>query len=174
VARLSEIYILDTGALFSTWTKGVSTGEFLTVSGVLQEIRNKPSKLRSDILMILEQLKEEFPASASIKAVKSAAQATGDYNVLSEVDVDLLALAYTKKSQGLPITLVSSDLAVLNTARRMGIAIIDPSGRFQHEIVWSFKCPACNHKSKSATKDLECPVCGTQMRRIVSRKKKTR
>ena len=124
--------------------------------------------------MTLERLREEAPETVSIRAVQSAAQATGDSRVLSEADVDLLALAHTKKSQGFSTTLVSSDLAVLNTAKQMGISIIDPSGRFRHEIIWSFKCPACNHKSKSTTKDLECPVCGTQMRRIISSKKKTR
>ncbi len=174
MTRLSQLYILDAGVIFSTWTKGVSTGSFLTVSGVLQEIKNKPSKLRADILMVLEQLRDEIPETASFKIVQSAAHDTGDDMVLSDVDIELLALAHTKKSQGLPVTLVSSDFAILNTAHHLGIPTIDPSGRFQHKIIWSFKCPACNHKSKSTKKDSECPICGTKMRRVVSSKKKTR
>ena len=174
MARLTQLYVLDAGVLFSTWTKGVKDGEFLTVSGVLQEIRNKPSKTRTDMLIILEQLEEDTPDASSVKAVKMAAQETGDDRVLSDVDINLIALAHTKKSQGIQAKLVSLDMAVLNTAKHLGISTLDPSGRFKHEIIWSFKCPACNHKSNSASRDLECPICGTQMRRVVSSRKQNR
>ncbi len=171
---LSNLYLLDAGVIFSTWTKGIQNGTFLTTPGVLQEVRNKPSQLRAEILLVLEKLQEETPESDSLKAVHLAAQKTGDDSVLSEVDVEILALAHTKKSQNLNPILVSSDMAILNTAQFMGISILDPTGKFRHEIIWSYKCPACNHTTNSMTKDLECPVCGTRMKRIVSKKRNSR
>jgi len=119
------------------------------------------------------RLTYETPESSALDIVREAAKETGDDKVLSHVDLELLALAQSKMSQGQSTTLVSTDLAVLNTARHMGLSILDPSHRFQHEIIWSLKCPACNYNTKAKAKTLECPVCGTAMRRVVSKKKKT-
>jgi rRNA maturation endonuclease Nob1 len=170
---MSHAYVLDAGVLFSTWTSKIPEGEFVTTSSVLEEIRNKPSKIRADMLILIERLQEDSATPTSIKAVRSAASDTGDESVLSETDIEIIALAHTKKSLGIKTTLVSTDLAVLNTARYLGLVVIDPSGRFKHEIIWTYRCPACNHKSISKTKDLECPVCGTTMRRVVQRKRKS-
>jgi len=171
---MSHIYVLDAGVLFSSWTIKVPEGTFTTTSSVLEEVKNRPSKVRTEILTLLDRLQEDFATPESIKAVRLAADKTGDKSVLSEVDIEIVALAHTKNSLGMKTTLVSTDLAVLNTARHLGITIIDPSGRFKHEIVWSLKCPACYHKSSSKAKELECPVCGTVMRRVVHRRSKSR
>jgi len=154
---MSHIYVLDAGVLFSSWTIKVPEGMFTTTSSVLEEVKNRPSNVRTEILTLLDRLQEDFATPESIKAVR-----------------EIVALALTKKSLGMKTTLVSTDLAVLNTARHLGITIIDPSGRFKHEIVWSLKCPACYHKSSSKAKELECPVCGTVMRRVVHRRRKSR
>ena len=171
---MSPTYILDAGVLFSSWTSKIPEGVFLTTASVLEEVKNRPSKVRTEVLTLLDRLREDYPTQESLKAVMQAASETGDNSVLSEIDIGIIALAHTKNSLGTKTILVSTDLAVLNTARHLGISILDPSGRFKHEIVWSYKCPGCNHKSDSKTKDLECPVCGTTMRRVVQRKQKSR
>ncbi|TFG35012.1 hypothetical protein EU527_00770 [Candidatus Thorarchaeota archaeon] len=174
MSELSQIYVVDTSVLFSTWMNRMKDGNFVTVTGVIEEIKNRPSRLRTEILLHLDKLKEEAPESLSLDIVRTTAKDSGDLKVLSETDIDLISLAHTKMTNGFSTTLVSSDLAVLNTARHVGISTLDPSGKFQHEIIWLLKCPACNRKSKSTVKTLDCPVCGTQMRRIVSSKKKIR
>jgi len=174
VTLMSHTYILDAGVLFSNWTSKISDGVFITTSTVLEEVRNKPSKVRAEILTLLDRLHEDYPSSESLNVVRKASTKTGDRSVLSDVDIEIIALAYSKKSLGESVTLVSTDLAVLNTARQLGIEIQDPSGKFKHEITWSLKCPACNHRSKFKANELECPVCGTPMKRIVNRKRKSR
>ncbi len=171
---MSQIYVLDAGVLFSDWTSKIPDGLFVTTSSVLEEVRNRPSKLRAEMLTLLDRLQEDFPAPESLKAVRLAADKTGDKSVLSEVDIEIIALAHSKKSLGAITTLVSTDLAVLNTARHLGLTVLDPSRRFKHEIVWALKCPACKHKSRFRTTNLECPVCGTIMRRYVHKKHKSR
>ncbi len=170
---MSHTYVLDAGVLFSTWTTKVPQGTFVTTATVLEEVKNRPSQVRADILAILDRLHEDIASADSIAAVKGAATKTGDISVLSDVDIEIIALAHAKNSVGTDTTLVSTDLAVLNTARHLGIAILDPSGKFKHQIVWGLRCPACNHRSSSQVKDLECPVCGTKMKRFVQRKRKS-
>ncbi|MFW9844584.1 MAG: NOB1 family endonuclease [Candidatus Thorarchaeota archaeon] len=171
---MSHTYVLDAGVLFYNWTAKIPEGLFVTTSSALEEVKNRPSKVRIEFLSLIDRLQEDFPTDDSIKAVRHAATKTGDRSVLSEVDVEIVALAHTKHSLGTKTTLVSTDLAVLNTARHLGLTILDPSGTFKHEIVWRLKCPACNHKSDSKAKYLECPVCGTTMRRVVQKKRKSR
>lgn len=170
---MSQTYVLDAGALFSNWTAQIPEGLFVTTTRILEEIRNRPSKARADILTLLDRLQEDFPTADSLKEVKLAAAKTGDVSVLSEVDIEIIALAHSKKSLSTKTTLVSTDLAVLNTARHLGIHVIDPNRKFKHEIVWALKCPACKHKSRYRTTNLECPVCGTVMRRFVHKKHKS-
>jgi rRNA maturation endonuclease Nob1 len=165
---------LDAGIFFSSLTAKIPDGIFITTSSVLEEVRNRPSKVRAEILTLLDQLSEDYPTQESLKAVKQAASITGDRSVLSDVDIEIVALAHSKNALGVKTTLVSTDLAVLNTARQLGLAILDPSRRFKHEIIWSLKCPACNHKSRSKAKEQACPVCGTIMRRVVQHKRKSR
>lgn len=174
MTRLSQVYVVDSGVLFTTWIQKIKDGTFVTISGVLDEVRNRPSKLRTDILLVLDSLREEAPDKSSLEAVQKAAKEMGDYKVLSEVDLELIGLALMKKDQGVSIAIVSTDLALLNTAKHLGIRIIDPSGKFQRKIVWSLRCPACKHVSKSKLDSMDCPICGTQMRRVASSKRKNR
>ncbi|MDH4212918.1 MAG: hypothetical protein OEV85_03260 [Candidatus Thorarchaeota archaeon] len=167
---MSHIYVIDSGVLFSDWTRQAPNGVFTTTSGVVDEIRNRPTKFRVDILELLDKLQKETPPIASIRAVVKAAAETGDKPVLSETDIELIALAHAKKMTGISATLVSTDMAILNTARHLRIDILDPSHKFKDDIRWILICPACNHKSQVSTEGLECPICGTQMLRKVSRK----
>ncbi len=168
--EMSHIYVIDSGAFFSTWIRQIPDGNFITTEEVTDEIHNKPSKFRVDTLELLDRLRKETPPVESIKVVVKAATKTGDKPVLSETDIKLIALAQSKIGTGTRTTLVSTDMAILNTARYLGIDIIDPSGKFKDDIRWILICPACNHKTKVSKDDLECPICGTQMRRKVSRK----
>ncbi|RDE13471.1 MAG: hypothetical protein C4K48_08165 [Candidatus Thorarchaeota archaeon] len=167
---MPRTYVVDAGALFSTWTKRVGEGVFSTTTDVVDEIRNRPSKFRADLLEVLDRLREEAPPTDSINAARRAATETGDDSILSETDIELIALAHSKRQDGSSIVLVSTDLAVLNTARHMGIETVDPSGKFKDDIKWVSICPACGHRSVASKAGLECPVCGTPMRRRVFKK----
>jgi UPF0271 protein len=167
---MSRTYVIDAGALLSTWTERVHEGMFFTTTDVMDELRNRPSKFRADLLEVLDRLREEMPTTDSISAARRAATETGDDTILSKTDVKLIALAHSKKQDGLTIVLVSTDLAILNTARYMGIETLDPSGKFKDDIKWALFCPACNHRSTALKADHECPVCGTPMRRRALRK----
>jgi rRNA maturation endonuclease Nob1 len=167
---MSHIYVIDAGVLFSTWMKRYPEGMFLTTPQVREEVQNRSSKLRADILEILDRLQEESPVVDSIKVTRRAASETGDRTSLSENDIELIALAHSKSRSGASVVLVSTDMSILNTARRMGIETIDPSGKFKDDIQWILMCPGCGHRSTQPVDGLECPICGTTMGRKVLRK----
>ncbi|KAI7740007.1 hypothetical protein M8C21_028025, partial [Ambrosia artemisiifolia] len=71
--------------------------KFVSVSDVIQEIRDPMSRHRLNILPFTVETME--PSPDSLKKVISFARATGDLQTLSDVDLKLIALTYTLEAQ---------------------------------------------------------------------------
>jgi len=169
---MSPVYVIDAGVLISTWTDKKLESNFCTTPGIIEEVRNRMSRFRAETLFLLEKMHERTPSIDEVKRIESVATSTGDRSVLSNNDIELIALASTLISEGEDVILVSTDFAVLNTATQLDIPIIDPNMRFKKKIVWGMSCPACQYRSKTPARDTECPVCGTPMKRTPLRKPK--
>ncbi|MFW9807186.1 MAG: hypothetical protein ACFFFK_10705 [Candidatus Thorarchaeota archaeon] len=172
---MSQVYVVDAGVLFSTWAMSVKDAKLTTTTGILSEVHNRRSQERAEILMILERMTSMDPADDYLVRAKAAAIRSGDNLVISKNDTELVALALMLDDfGGNNVVLVSTDMAVLNTASHLGLNILDPSGKFGHKITWAMSCPACHYKSKTLKREIECPVCGTKMRRTPIKKRKVR
>ncbi|MGD9382237.1 MAG: hypothetical protein PVI03_07320 [Candidatus Thorarchaeota archaeon] len=167
-----HLYIIDTGALLSQWTLKNPHFAFMTTQSVIDEIQNRPSKNRVQNLLSTDRLRIESPDADAIKMTEQKAREVGDYNVLSSEDLELVSLALWQKQLGHDVSVVSSDLAVLNTAAALGLSTLDPKRRMREEITWVLKCPGCRNEEPEGAINLECPVCGTIMLRKPKRKKK--
>ncbi|MFW9944778.1 MAG: NOB1 family endonuclease [Promethearchaeota archaeon] len=168
------VYILDAAALFSQWTLQNPEGSLLTTPSVLNELVNRPSQERAQRLISTDRLRIEAPGTKHVQAVKKAAEHTGDLGVLSPVDTELIALALQEKERNKKVTVVSTDLSVLNTAALLGISILDPGKRMKHLVRWRLRCPACGHEEDFVAVRMECPVCGTEMKRKAGDKRNIR
>jgi rRNA maturation endonuclease Nob1 len=100
------------------------------------------------------------------------AREMGDYSVLSREDLELISLALQQKHLGHEVSIVSSDLALLNTAAALGLSTLDPKGRMKEKITWVLRCPGCGNEESEGTTLVECPVCGTEMQRKSKRRTK--
>ena len=154
------------------WTLKNPDTELFTTTTVVEEVRNRPSQSRIDNLLSLGRLIISDPNHTSIVTVRDVASKSGDASELSETDVELLALARDLRTVDRDVTVVSTDLALLNTAIFLHLDIIDPTGRMQYRIDWMFVCPACRHQETAITTSIECPICGTPMRRKTKKKKR--
>ncbi len=171
MARILTLFVLDVAAFLSQWTLRYPDAVFLTTPAVLEEIRNRPSRERAESLISMDRLRAELPEPEHIEDAKKAADAAGDLSVLSATDIELIALALQESRLDRSVTIVSTDLAVLNTAASLDFDIIDPGRRMRHVIRWRLRCPACGHQEEKDKTSLECPVCGTQMRRTTGDKR---
>ena len=167
-----HLYILDTGALLSQWTLKNPGFAFMTTQSVVNEIQNRPSMSRVQNLLSMDRLRIESPSADSLEITEQKARETGDYNVLSQADLELVSLALLQKQLGHDVSVVSSDLALLNTAAALGLGTLDLLGRMKEKITWVLKCPGCGNEESEGISNQECPVCGTEMRRKPKRKKK--
>ena len=154
------MYILDTCAFF---TQKHPEGEFITVPGIKDEIINKQSKQYYEN-MLSTKLKIMKASVQSYKIVKEKAKETGDYGVLSNIDLDIIALGYESKG-----IIVTDDFAIQNVALALEIDFVSCSNKaITENRIWIYKSTACHHKEKEKRND--CPICGnTEIRRIKSK-----
>lgn len=170
---MATIHIVDAGVLFSDWTKKQPTLQLATTIGILEELNNRPSFDRAESMISIGRLIIESVEVSRIEEANEAARDTGDISVLSTQDMELIGLGLQRRNAGYDVVIVSSDLALLNTARHLGLVILDPMKRMQHAIQWVQKCPACGHISNDPD-ETECIVCGTEMRRKMKARQKIR
>ena len=149
--------ILDTCAFL---TQKHPAGEFVTVPGIKSEIINRQSRQYFEN-MLATHLKVMKAQKNSYDVVNKEAKETGDYDVLSKVDVDILALGYECKG-----TIITDDFAIQNVALALDVKFLSCSGKIISERrAWRYKCTACSHKEKVKLKN--CSVCGNEeIRRI--------
>ena len=151
------MFILDTCAFL---TQKHPTGEFVTVPGIKTEIVNRQS-LQYFENMLATHLKVMKAQKDSYDVINKEAKETGDYDVLSKVDIDILALGYECKG-----TIITDDFAIQNVALALEVKFLSCSGKvISEKRAWRYKCTACNHKEKVKLKN--CSVCGNEeIRRI--------
>jgi RNA-binding protein NOB1 len=98
---LYRCLVVDSGPLIRM--TGLSTLKdkahaFYTVPGVLQEIRDAKARQHLDLLPF--ELQTRTPSNEGVQAVVQFAKKTGDYQSLSSVDVQVLALLYDLEKEG--------------------------------------------------------------------------
>jgi len=100
------MYVLDSSAIIA----GLSfpPNEVVVPSSVMREVKEK--RVEMSLYRILE------PDEKYIKIVVEASKKTGDYEILSDVDIQVLALALQENG-----TLVTDDFAIQNVASFLGI-----------------------------------------------------
>ena len=151
------MFVLDTCAFL---TQKHPDGECITVPGIKAEIVNKQSKQYYNNL-ISTKLKVLKAKGKSYELVIEKSKNTGDYNVLSDVDIDIIALGHETKG-----TIISDDFAIQNVAMELNINFLSCSGKtIAEKRLWKYKCTACNNVENIKRKD--CLICGsTEIRRV--------
>ncbi len=137
--------VLDTCAFL---TQKHPNGELATVPGIKKEIANKQSKQYFET-MLATNLKIMKAEKSSYEIVQKQAKETGDFNVLSSVDIDIIALGYHCKG-----TIITDDFAIQNIALALNIKLLSCSGKIISERrLWRYRCTACGHIEKIKLKN---------------------
>ncbi|KAI3703442.1 hypothetical protein L1987_73521 [Smallanthus sonchifolius] len=91
------VAVVDANAIIQGEQLHHAADKFVSVSDVIQEVRDPTSRHRLNLLPFTVDTME--PSPESLKKVISFARATGDLQTLSDVDLKLIALTYTLESQ---------------------------------------------------------------------------
>lgn len=117
------------------------------------------------------KLRVKTPSIHFLDKVKESSKAVGDVLYLSQVDLQVLALALELKSTTHDPLIVTDDYSIQNVANQIGIdfASLMTFG-IRYRLYWILYCPACHRKYPSDYKFKSCQVCGTKLRRKPLRK----
>lgn len=140
--------VLDSSALMQP----IDFEDACTVPEVLDEVRNKPSKLRIESAISAGKLRVLEPSPESSSFISEACKKTGDS--LSVTDIKLIALA-----KDLDAILITDDYGMQNVCKLLGIRFRSLSTRgIKKTILWKNFCPNC----KKSVPGSECPACGSR------------
>jgi UPF0271 protein len=161
--------VLDTAALLH-WPVQELTGGVCADSQRLELERLSTARL-----MLVEgaDLTWRQPSAQWLNEAKDAASQTGDLPRLSDVDLDVLALAL-----GLELPLVTDDYRLQNTVQHAGGAIVAVANAPSTAVwLWELRCTGCRDvsevpegvKRSKGQAAGECQRCGSPM--VVKRKR---
>ncbi len=122
--------------------------------------------VRFNIAVESGRVKIKVPQEEFSTKVKDSASKLGDSYLLSETDMQLLALALELKAQGENPEIVTDDYSIQNVAKQQGIAFyaLATSG-IKRLLEWIRYCPACHREYPINSSLSECQVCGTELKR---------
>ncbi len=147
------MYVLDSSAIISGVSVPVS--DAVITPGVYEEVKLKSSHMLAYAV--------EVPAPEFVERVVEAAKRTGDYAVLSDTDIEVLALALQKNA-----VLVTDDYAMQNVADFLKIPYDSAQMRgIKEQRRWKWRCESCGRYYRKRYD--ECPVCGGRLRRVRGR-----
>ncbi|MHA1730524.1 MAG: NOB1 family endonuclease [Promethearchaeota archaeon] len=164
-----HVLVLDS-SFFIEGRSPPATGGALVSPLVLGELSSPRLTRRLEVLVDSGKVRVVEPSGAAVGRVKAAARETGDLPVLSDADVEVLALALDVVLDPAlgpaRVTLVTDDYAIQNVAAVLGVPFSPARKRPIQEVIgWEVYCPACRRVRPGKSPGDPCPVCNTALRR---------
>jgi UPF0271 protein len=169
---IGRAIILDTSAFIAGFDPLSVADEVYSVPSVERELAsNSLPWTRFKTAIESGKLRVKAPNRTFLEKVKEASKTVGDMLFLSEVDLQVLALALEMKSMGRIPLIVTDDYSIQNVANQVGVefaSLMTFGIRFRHH--WIMYCPACYRKYPPDYRNEACTVCGTKLKRKPLRK----
>lgn len=145
---------LDTAALLH-WPAEKLTGGYVAHSQ-LDELR----KLSPERAMLIESIEMNW-STPDVSEAQSAAVATGDLPRLSNVDLEIIAIAIQTGEK-----LFTDDYSIQNVCRKLGHPFEAVSNRKSEQLwAWELRCIGCKSTRKVETsEEMDCKICGSPMK----------
>ena len=172
--KAKPILIFDTNIFLIGIDFNLIDAHIYTTPDIIEEIRhnkyidkNRNILSRIDVALENRSLLLRNPSNNSIDKVEFASKTTGDYNALSIVDKELIALALELKEKFIEnITLYTNDYSIQNLCSELNIPF-SPLIRegINSKIIWEVYCPFCKDIKNSEDFGKNCERCGTKLKR---------
>jgi len=166
-------FVLDTSAIIYGFNPRLVEGDHFITPRVQAELQGRRTKPATDLSLISGRLEVRTPKAEYLVIVRSKAGSSGDLSVLSETDLEVVALALELKDEGTDPTVVSDDYSLQNLCRLLQINFKPMVTKgISAEFWWFLYCPACGATYEQSFRSTVCQVCGHQLKRKVYSKKR--
>ncbi|MBS7606140.1 MAG: hypothetical protein QW424_05980 [Candidatus Bathyarchaeia archaeon] len=165
--------VLDTSAFIAGFDPSTINEEIYTVPEVGLELIDKTtSKIRFITGVESGRLMVVTPAPKYVDLVKTVSKEIGDLSVLSETDIQVLALAAQLEDSGYEVTVITDDYSMQNTAGKIGLKYASLTNLgIRYQFHWITYCPACGRRYPSNHEETVCQYCGTHLERKPRKRK---
>jgi UPF0271 protein len=165
---------LDTSAFLAGFDPFSFDKEQVTVPKVHDEIKNiSMAWVRFNAAIENGKVKIKMPKEEYLNKIKTSSNKIGDAHLLSETDIQLLALALELKTKGEQPEIVTDDYSIQNVAKQNNIEFYAlATFGIQRLLEWMRYCPACYKEYPINSSFSVCQVCGTELKRKPKRSKK--
>jgi UPF0271 protein len=145
------VYVVADASVF-IWGKRPD-GELITTPAIVAELKD----IRTKSLLHIFEARVESPTFQALREAQKAAAETGDINVLSPADLEVLAKALEYGA-----VLATDDYALQNVALHLGLKI-EPIGqpRIKKKLKHVQRCQGCGKRFEGEA----CPDCGSPARK---------
>lgn len=167
----SKIHLIDTSAILSGKPLYFENTIMMTTPLVSDEISPGGRDYQTFQYLLEKGLMIQQPSKKSIQIIKKTSQQTGDDARLSSADIELLALAYELSNEPeKEVILITDDYSIQNIAHQLNILYQNVSQQgITKTFHWMYQCRGCKRRFHEAY--TECPVCGSSLKMIPSKKK---
>jgi UPF0271 protein len=173
MSKKTHVFVLDTSAMIYGFNPRLVEGDHYTTPRVEAELLGKRTKAVTDLSISSGFLKVRSPKEEQKEKVRAKAKSTGDASVLSETDIEVVALALEFKEAGEAPTVISDDYSLQNLCTNFEISFQPMMTKGISQTFWWFLyCPACGATYEKSLKSNICQVCGHTLKRKVYSKKK--
>jgi len=157
-----NVYVLDASAIIGGFSSKESQN-FITAS-VISEIKDFKSKLYLESAIEDGSITIIEPESVDIKNVSDIIIKSGDVLRLSDVDKNLVALAFKLKREHKNPLVVTDDYSMQNVLKIVGMPYRSVLTEGINEIYgWVKICKGCKRKYPPEYVFDECEICGTRI-----------
>jgi endoribonuclease Nob1 len=157
-----NVYVLDASAIIGGFSSKKSQN-FITAS-VISEIKDFKSKLYLESAIGNGSIIIMEPESVDTKNVSNIIIKSGDVLRLSDVDKNLVALAFKLKRKHKNPLVVTDDYSMQNVLKIVGIPYRSVLTEGINEIYgWVKICKGCKKKYPPEYVFDECEICGTRI-----------
>ncbi|MEM2126014.1 MAG: hypothetical protein QXQ53_06420, partial [Candidatus Methanosuratincola sp.] len=115
-------FVLDTSAIIYGFNPQLIDGEHFITPLVVAELSGRKTKALVDLFLSSGRLKLRAPSDETKNHVKIQASSTGDLPVLSETDLEVVALALELKTEDQEPVVVSDDYSLQNLCNLLSIS----------------------------------------------------
>jgi len=169
IKKEKKVYILDTSAILSGKPINFDDAEIFTTTGVSKEINPGGKDYFLFQVLLEKKLNICSPSKDSIEKIINKSIKTGDFNRLSNVDKEILALALDMKNKGKKPIIITDDYSIQNIASILRIEFIGINQQgITKKYKWIYQCRGCGKKFKDNIQI--CPICGDKTRNIIVKK----
>ena len=167
--KKTKFYILDTSAILSGKSINLENAKMITTPDIESEIKPGGKDYQNFQFLKEKGLSYQPPSEKAINTIIKKSKETGDFERLSNIDIQILALSLDIKSQGNESIIITDDYSIQNISNYLDIKFesinqIGITKRFK----WINRCQGCGKKFKENIRI--CPICGAETKKIIAKK----